>query len=520
MTAFQADAFQNDAFQYSSGGTTYTETGSFVAGLEASGAESYTPGGGGTTLNLQVGASGDDSHQQSIPTDAGRNVTGSGTCSLTNTKLEIGSHSSGNEWSAAAAFVLNVAQGETITEAIVSLRGNASYNASPNVVKIYASVQDSDAPAALSSSSADLNAAARPRTTATTVLDVSSLTGGTWYEWDITTAVQELVDRAGWSSGNRCVVLFDTHEDTTVNEWQDFDAYDGGAAGAPKLDVTYGSGGGTTYTETGGIVAGAVMSGADVFAAVDTGAAVSGAVMAGAAVAAWVDAGAAVTGFTLSGADVGGGVEDGGLVGGGVFAGADQATWADAGYASVGATISGADVATWADAGYAVFGGEYSGAEVYTGGGGTTYTEAGAFVAGFDAYGADAWAMVDSGYAVAGAVAAGDGQAVYTDTGAAVAGTVMGGDAQAGYTDTGSGLAGGLFAGLDVALGVDSGYSVMGAEMSGDVLTITIGEAAYTDRLRGMGSGSLVDPADALRDRTERVAVAVEAVGTIGEKLR
>lgn len=36
----------------------------------------------------------------------------------------------------------------------------------------------------------------------------------------------------------------DTHEDTTVNEWQDFDAYDGSAAGAPKLDVTYTTGGG------------------------------------------------------------------------------------------------------------------------------------------------------------------------------------------------------------------------------------------------------------------------------------
>ena len=197
-----------------------------------------------TTLNLQVGASGNDSHQQSIPSDAGRNVTGSGTCSLTATKLEIGSHSGGDEWSAAASFVLNVAQGETISSAIVSLRGNANYS-SPGTVKIYASVQDADAPAALSSSSADLNAAARARTTATTVLDVSSVTGGTWYEWDITTAVQELVDRAGWASGNRCIVLFDTHEDTTLNEWQDFDSYDGAAAGAPKLDVTYTTGGGS-----------------------------------------------------------------------------------------------------------------------------------------------------------------------------------------------------------------------------------------------------------------------------------
>lgn len=512
-------------------------------------------------LNLQVGASGDDSHQQSIPNDSGRNVTGSGICSLTNTKLEIGSHSGGNEWSAAAAFVLNVAQGETITEAIVSLRGNSSYSASPNVVKIYASVQDSDAPAALSSSSADLNAAARPRTTATTVLDVSSVTGGTWYEWDITTAVQELVDRAGWSSGNRCVVLFDTHEDTTVGEWQDFDSYDGSAAGAPKLDVTYGSGGGTTYTETGGIVAGAVASGLDTLTGVDAGTGVAGAVMAGAGVMAVTETGAAIAGTVMagdaaaqytdtgagvvgavfsgleqvitlytetgamvaglvtSGSDVLAGVDTGAAVAGYVVTGGEVATGTDTGAMVAGAVFAGADVLAGVDAGAYVLGTVFSGADAYSGGG-TTYTEAGSFVAGLDASGADVWVMVDGGYSVAGAVAAGDGQAVYADTGAAVAGTVMGGDAQAGYTDTGSGLAGGLFAGLDVALGVDSGYSVMGAEMSGDVLTITIGEAAYTDRLRGMGSGSLVDPADALRDRTERLAVAVEAVGTIGERLR
>lgn len=205
-----------------------------------------TPGGGGgTTLNLQAGASSDDSHQQSIPSDAGRNVTGGGTCSLTATILSPGSHSAGDEWSVAAAFTLNVAQGETITEAIFSLRANATYSAGSNVIKLYASVQDSDAPGALTSGGGDLNAAARPRTTATTVLDVTSVTGGTWYEWDITAAVQELVDRAGWVSGNRCVVLVDTHEDTTTNEWQDFDSYDGAPVGAPKLDVTYGSGGGS-----------------------------------------------------------------------------------------------------------------------------------------------------------------------------------------------------------------------------------------------------------------------------------
>ena len=194
-----------------------------------------------TTLNLQVAASGDDSHQQSIPNDAGRNVTGSGTCSLTDTILQAGSHSGGNEWSVAASFALNIAQGETINSAVFSMRAAAPY-ASPGTVKLYASVQNSDAPAALSSSSADLNASARPRSTVAAVLDVSTVTGGTWYSWDITAPVQELVNRAAWAANNRCVVLVDTHEDTTINEWQDFVSYDGTPADAPKLDVDFGGG--------------------------------------------------------------------------------------------------------------------------------------------------------------------------------------------------------------------------------------------------------------------------------------
>ena len=208
------------------------------------------PPGGGSTLNLQVSASSSDSHQQSIANDAGRSPSGTGVCVLNAAVLSPGSHSSGNEWSVAAAFALNVAQGETISEAIFSMRANATYSAGSNVVKLYASVQDSDAPAALSSTSGDLNASNRPRTTATTILDVTSVTGGVWYEWDITPAVQELVDRAAWAANNLCVVLIDTHEDTTTTEWQDFDSYDGSPSGAPKLDVTHGGGGGGGITAT------------------------------------------------------------------------------------------------------------------------------------------------------------------------------------------------------------------------------------------------------------------------------
>lgn len=192
-----------------------------------------------TVLNLQVGASGSDSQQQSIPSDAGRNVTGAGSCSLTGTKLEVGSHSAGDEWSAAARFTgATIPQGATINSATFQMRANASYNASPNVIKLYASAQDSDTAAALSSTDGDLNAAGRPRTTATAVLDVSSVTGGNWYSWDVTASVQELVDRATFGE-TVVLILVDTHEDTTTNEWQDMDGYDGAAAGAPKLDVDY-----------------------------------------------------------------------------------------------------------------------------------------------------------------------------------------------------------------------------------------------------------------------------------------
>lgn len=198
-----------------------------------------------TTVDYQVGASGNDSHQQSIPNDSGRNVTGTGVCSLTDTKLQVGSHSGGNEWSGAVRFTgVAVPQGATITSATFSMRGDADYNAAPNVVKLYVSAQAADDAPALSSSSADLNASARPRTTATAIKDVTAVLGGTWYDWDVTAIVQEIVNRAGWVSGNAQVWLIDTHEDTTVNEWQDFIAYDGTPASAPKISITYSSGGG------------------------------------------------------------------------------------------------------------------------------------------------------------------------------------------------------------------------------------------------------------------------------------
>jgi len=193
------------------------------------------------TLNLQVAASGGDSDMGSIANDVGRSVTSSGIISLTRTILSPGSHSNNDEWTIAARFTgVTIPQGSTINSAAFQMRANATYSASPSVIRLYVSAQASDNAGALSSSSGDLNTTARPRSTASATVVQTSITGGVWTSVTITSVIQEIVNRAGWSSGNAIVILVDTHEDTTVGEWQDYDAYDGSAAGAPKLDIDYG----------------------------------------------------------------------------------------------------------------------------------------------------------------------------------------------------------------------------------------------------------------------------------------
>lgn len=204
-----------------------------------------TISGGSTTYNYQVGASSDDSAQQSIANDSGRAVSGAGSVSLTSALLSPGSHSSGDEWSVGIRFNgITIDQGASIESATLSLYCDASYSTG-NTIKLYISLQDSDDAGALTSTGGDLNASGRPRTTATTIVDVSSLTAG-WNDYDITTSVQEVIDRASWASGNHFVVLVDTHEDTTAAEWQDYRAYDfgGGPSYAPKIEIVVSGGGG------------------------------------------------------------------------------------------------------------------------------------------------------------------------------------------------------------------------------------------------------------------------------------
>jgi len=217
-------------------------------------------GGGGGTTNYQVASSAGDSHMDSITNDIGRAPANTGIVSTSASPLSPGSHGNNAEWSAAIRLAnITVAQGATISSATLELRGNASYNAAPNVVKFYVSAEASDNAPALVTTNGDLRSSVRPRTTATTVWLQTSVTGGTWHSVDVTAVVQEIVNRAGWASGNAIVFLIDTHEDTTQGEWQDYDSYDTASANAPKLSITTagGGGGGSPTIVSGGSVAAA-----------------------------------------------------------------------------------------------------------------------------------------------------------------------------------------------------------------------------------------------------------------------
>lgn len=202
-----------------------------------------------TVINLQVATGLGDISQEGNGDNAGRVVTASSI--ITNSAiLAPGSHNTNDEYCVGVRFPgVTIPQGSTISSATFQLNANATYNAGANVVKFYVSCEASDDAPALTTGNGDLRSTTRPRTTAFSTWTQTSVVVSTWYSVDITSAVQEIINRAGWVSGNAIVVLIDTHEDCTTGEWQDYNSYDGSPSSAPKLDIDYvGAGGGQPFS--------------------------------------------------------------------------------------------------------------------------------------------------------------------------------------------------------------------------------------------------------------------------------
>ena len=198
-----------------------------------------------TTLNLVLSANlGDEDASGGIDDGGKRPDMG---VVVDTTLLSPGSHGSGQEVSAGARFTsVTIAQAATINSADYSMVADATY-ASGGTVSFIVCCQAADNAAALvGSGSTDMDGATRAGTTADSTWNQNSVTVGTRYTVSITSAVQELVNRAGWASGNAAVVLVDTAAATTLGEWQDYRAFNhasGGSSGGPHLDIDYTVGG-------------------------------------------------------------------------------------------------------------------------------------------------------------------------------------------------------------------------------------------------------------------------------------
>lgn len=181
-------------------------------------------------FNTQVAASGDD----------GRNYSGTGGFSATGTIGCIGNSTSDVRLSCDAFFRFdNVAipNAATIATAYLEICPNGNDNGSPELIVHGIDEDDAAAPTSAAEFAADPHVAASVQWDAAWVAQV-------WEQSpDITTIIQDIVDRAGWSSGNALMLqVCDDLGSGVNNVYSVF--YDNDSALAAKLYIEFDVGSG------------------------------------------------------------------------------------------------------------------------------------------------------------------------------------------------------------------------------------------------------------------------------------
>lgn len=164
--------------------------------------------------------------------------------------VQLGSHGSGDNW--VGGFRFTGVTETSVSAATFSLVADSTYGPGGITIAYVVSCQAADNAGAFTSvGDNDLEAGVRARTTADATWDKSSVTGNTRYSVDITSAVQEVMARGGWASGNAIVVLVDTANTTTTGEWQDWRGISAPTSGdEAQLDLTSGGAAATGYMTT------------------------------------------------------------------------------------------------------------------------------------------------------------------------------------------------------------------------------------------------------------------------------
>jgi hypothetical protein len=181
-----------------------------------------------TTLNLQVGNAADDCLDTE---NYGFALNGFDDESL----LFVGHHSDpGDLWSGFRFRNVTIPAGSTINSATMQLYTNGDSDGSTWRFKIVG--EDQDNPGVWADTSHEPSGITE--TTAKIDWDPSTWASGWHTSPDISTIIQEIIDRGGWSSGNAIclVVRNDTSSGDNNVEVHDYYAYNSYGA---KLDIDY-----------------------------------------------------------------------------------------------------------------------------------------------------------------------------------------------------------------------------------------------------------------------------------------
>lgn len=135
---------------------------------------------------------------------------------------------------------VTVPQGATITAAKLTLIAAASNSNGTNYSGTICA-SDEDSAAQLTDAT---DADGRARTAASATDNFVNLTAGSPYDtWDFTSVVQEVVSRAGWTSGNAMLIFVQDISGADATPLS-FAAYDHATYDPPVLSITYSGGGG------------------------------------------------------------------------------------------------------------------------------------------------------------------------------------------------------------------------------------------------------------------------------------
>jgi hypothetical protein len=179
------------------------------------------------TLNLQVASGADDIYQ----VEGGTTVDNSLSVLTIGTAVDPAA-SPDRHFLIRWTSLTGIASGENIISATLQLRKNTTeWKNQYWTIKGYA-VDNAGQPTRIDNLA---------MTTANVVVDDNKNdTADTWYTWDVTAIVQEIVNRAGWASGNAIALIFIGTGTTSGGANKVYYSYDGAAASAPKLDIVYG----------------------------------------------------------------------------------------------------------------------------------------------------------------------------------------------------------------------------------------------------------------------------------------